>query len=281
MVKVRGIGMGLAVMAMCGLAGNLRADRLDDLTEDWFAYQGALNQNSLTAIWQQQVTPQQAAQQLLFWFNYEQIPAAFNPILSVLQYKLGQLTHEAAAPWTPKLVAVCDALERYIALFEMQLNMPVDAAAPVTLLAVSAPDAIPVTDRMAVGNVTTFPEWTAVAGKVFTGAVLAVPRRPLPEVTPSVGPLLNADGVQVLAADRIVLAALDYRYSKANGWEFTAVPAQMQSLEAGFQVYLLKINLPGDLTPGVYSGTVNIKVPNFDRAVEMYYQLTVLVSKQP
>ncbi len=262
-----------ALLALTLAVPAAQANRLDVLTEGMISYEGTLNETALRDVWDQRLRPEAAAQRLLYLMNFQTVPSPFYPELSVLQYQLGLAAANARQGWTPEFAAVCNTMQRYLALFETLAKFPLDAMAPVSLVALPS-GKIPETDCLPIKRETDFPQWTAASGTTFTAAVAALPRRPLREVKITAGALTDGSGNPVLPANSMTLTALQYRYEK-NSWSHIPAPAENAPLDDGFRVYLLRIALPAGFTPGVYSGTVNMQVPNSDRTVQLYYQLTV------
>ncbi len=261
------------MLLISAAAANLYADRRID-QESWAYYQDSaeLTRPDLTMIWHQLISPRDAAKTLIRGMNFTLIPGSFNRKLHHLHYQLGHLAHNQRARWTPELVQICCKLERYIALFSMLENLPINTSFPVTLLGMDAAGVMPQTDCIPEELTSASPQWQAQAGTRFEAAIFALNNRVMNEITITASPWQNQQGQPT--GLRPALYAMEYELVNQN-WESRETPAGTQSLEDGLQIYKLSLAVPENLLPGIYYGKVTVTAPRINFSGVLPYQVTV------
>ena len=263
----------ICLLLIAAAGADLYADRRID-QESWAYYQDSaeLTRPDLQMIWHQLISPRDAAKTLIRGMNFTLIPASFNRKLHHLHYQLGHLAHNNRARWTPELVQVCCQLERYIALFSMLENLPINTPFPVTLLGMEAAGVMPQTDCIPEELTSANPQWQAQAGTRFEAAIFALNNRVMNEITITAGPWQNQQGQTTSL--RPALYAMEYELINQN-WESREIPVATQSLENGLQIYKLSLDIPHDLPPGIYYGKVTVTAPRFNLNGQLAYQVNI------
>ena len=263
------------------LIGASSAWSLDSFDEEyyWF-YAGnqALSDAQLNSIWQQQLTPHEAAQILRLAGNFTHRSAAFAPFLHNLYYRLGQLTFSKEAQWSPETMQVCIKLARYIALFRTAYEFKTLPGVRVLLTAWQGNSGVPENDCTVLNavNLTTAAVYTANPGSTLQCTLIALPLRPLQNVSLKAG--LNRIQPSVSTSFLPIECRVEkVVYSLEDGkWQYKLQPVdEASSLDSGMQVYRLSLYFPENAIYGKYEFSVTVSTQYDSEVAKLNFQVNL------
>ena len=263
------LGILSAAILFIALMPILRSDDFFDLYYDMTIAEQALTPERQQLIWNQQVSPHQAAVWLRTARGFTPHSQSFIPLLHELYYRLGQLTHSRNARWTPETMNVCNNLMAALALFRTAGTMK---AAPGSIAIIAGLPGVPE------NILTPLPEpaekalWTVKTNTTVQLPIVILPLRAIRgNVMINCSSAQAANGSGELACK---LYAVHYRLEDGK-WQHTLTPDLSNKLSCRMQVILLQFTIPGNTPRGIYNGNVSLINIENGESSQLQYQLNV------
>ena len=138
---------------------------------------------------------------------------------------------------------------------------------------VEKPFSIPLTDHMSIPDTTEVPIWRSQCGKKFQAAIVALPHRIMKSVSiqpPVLRNALDPTGPTL----PVQLDKVEYFWQDER-WQYRLSPAVEQPLNDGMQVYLIRIDLPENMSAGAWIGSIELSSNTQNNAGILNYTLTI------